>query len=128
MADNFTVEVDTAALFEAMDALMVSAEQHILDAARVTAEAIAREARARVARRTGETARGITVEPARVGIGWIVFADRQDEPGLPGWLEFGTDKMTARPFLFSSARLEEGAHMRRMVDALQQAIDDGGWK
>lgn len=128
MSDKLTIQVESAALFEALDTLGVSAERHILQASRVTADAIAREATARVARRTGETARGITVEPARVGIGWIVFADRPDEPGLPGWLEFGTDKMTARPFLFSSARLEEGAHTRRMVEALQQAINDGGWK
>lgn len=128
MSDKLTIQVESAALFEALDALGVSAEKHIFDASRVTAEAIAREAAARVARRTGATARSLAVEPARVGIGWIVFADRVDMPGLPGWLEFGTKFMTARPFLFNSARLEEGAHTRRMLDALQQAIDDAGFK
>lgn len=128
MADNFTVDADTAALLEAWDALAVDVSAQINDAAKVTADAIAREAVARVARRTGETARGIGVEPATKGIGWVVFADRQSMPGLPGWLEFGTKFMVARPFLFSSARLEEGAHDRRMRAAIQQAIDDAGWK
>ena len=34
--------------------------------------------------------------------------------------------MTAQPFLFASARLEEGAHDRRAREAVQAAIDETG--
>jgi len=34
--------------------------------------------------------------------------------------------MTAKPFLFVSARLEEGAHDRRAREAVQAAIDEKG--
>jgi hypothetical protein len=128
MSDKLTIAVESEALFDALDALGVSADAHVLAAAEVTGRRVADEARARVRRRTGETARGITVEQAKVGIGVVVFVDRPDEPGVPSFLEFGTKFQTATPFLFNSARLEEGAHTRRMVQALQDAIDDSGFK
>lgn len=126
MSKLLTIDVDTRALMDAIDRFPALVEKHVLIAAERTAQNVAREARNRVARATGETARGIGVEVAKRGPGYVVFADRPDEPGLPGWLEFGTKKMAAQPFLFVSARLEEGPHDRRMRDAIRDAISEGG--
>lgn len=106
----------------------VLAERHLKDAAYITAGAIAREARARVARATGETAQGITVQETYSRDGYVVFPHRPDQPGLPGWLEFGTEKMGARPWLFNSARLEELSHRRRVQQAIGFAIEDAGFE
>lgn len=143
MSDFFQADAntpETAALIAALDRLPdVMQERHTKPAAKVTADNIAREARARVRRRTGRTAAGITVEESHDGQGYVVLPfneqfelaiisagnDQQPE-NLPIWLEFGTRFMTARPYFFASARLEEGAHDRRMRQAIQNAIDDVG--
>ena len=60
--------------------------------------------------------------------GWRVYVEPMPPrpANLPQWIEFGTKKMQARPFLFSSARLEEGAHVRRISEALTVAIEEQG--
>lgn len=127
MADSMIIDVDTRALLAAMDALGVEAERHTKAAAKITADNIAGEARRRVARRTGQTAAGIVVREDYTRAGYIVAAERNPYPILPMWLEFGTKFMTPRPFFFASARLEEGAHERRMREAIQQAINAVGF-
>lgn len=122
MADKFTIEIDTRELFAALDAIPDAVLAELQIAAKETADNIAREARARVRRRTGKTGAAITVERARDGMGYVVFigADRQH---IGHFLEWGTKFMTAKPFLFVSARLEEGNHDRRAGEAVQRAID-----
>lgn len=124
MANLLQIDVDARGLIAALDRLGAAAERHVLNAAGVTAARIAQEARSRVARATGKTAAGIGIDVAKVGAGYVVFAERPEMPGLPGWLEFGTQHMTARPFLFAAARLEEGAHDRRIREAIHDAIDE----
>lgn len=127
MSDHLTIDVDTSSLLAALDRLGVVAEKHIREAALETAGRVASEARARVARATGVTAGAITIDEEKTRPGFRVFvAPTQRAANLPIWLEFGTKRMTARPFLFSSARLEEGAHERRVAAALQDAIDEVG--
>lgn len=128
MADGFTVEVDTRALVAALDAIPDAVLRHLKVAARITADNIAREARGRVARRTGRTGAAITVEEARSGDGYVVFVANAaaDWPHLDIGLEFGTKFMSKRPFLFASAQLEEGSHDRRSREAVQAAIDEMG--
>jgi HK97 gp10 family phage protein len=144
VADRMTITVDTTALLAALDALPDRVHAHLKAAAKITAENIAREARARVARRTGETAAHIRVEETHSGDGYIVWVapevrvshhtmpsgrshtQKVTYNALAGWLEFGTRHMPARPFLFVSARLEEGAHDRRCREAVQAAIDETG--
>lgn len=115
-----------------MGAIPALVEKHAKAAARVTAEAIAQGARGRIRRRAGgptrsrHTAEGIVVEELTKGSGWGVFVDSPDMPGLPGWIEHGTKYMTARPFMANSAKLEEGPHERRLNDAIQDAIEEGG--
>jgi hypothetical protein len=145
MANPFiSIEVDTRALLAALDAIPAEVHAHLKAAAKLTAENIAAEARRRVARRTGETAAHIVVEETHSGDGYIVWVEpdvRISSHTMPsgrthtqavsynalgGWLEFGTRFMSARPFLFASARLEEGAHDRRSREAIQAAIDAHG--
>lgn len=129
MAKFFTVDADASALLAALDQLGAVAERHVKNAAAVTAGRIQQEARARVRRATGQTAAAITVDeaPAPLG-GYRVYVGQmgQRPTELPLWLEFGTVKMTAQPFLLSSARLEAGAHERRIAEAIQDAIDEVG--
>jgi hypothetical protein len=140
MADKLTIDVDTRALVAAMDRLGASAIQHTKRAAKATADRIVVEARARVRRRTGVTAASIHAEETRNGDGWVVlpwdegFARSLAESGnndrvnfsLPGWIEFGTDHMPARPYFFAAARMEEGTHDRRMRQAIVDAIEEVG--
>lgn len=122
MAPLLTCDVDTAALFAAMDALGAKAETLVKGAARETAERITQEARGRVRRATGATAAGITIEETHDKTGYVVFVQRPDNPGLPGWIEHGTKFLPSRGFLFVSARLEEGPHWRRVSDAVHDAL------
>lgn len=120
----FEIEMDTRAVVAALDRLGDLAGPYVKEAAGVTAERIATEARARVARRTGVTLAGIGVREDASGLGYLVVADRQQFPLLPAWLEYGTKHMNARAFFGPSARLEEGPHMRRIEDAIDKALSD----
>lgn len=142
----FKIEVDTRALLAALDKLGDRVAARVKAAAKVSAESIAREARARVARHTGQTAKDIHVAESHDKTGYVVLpyppfteivghtmrktgrfhTQRVTTKGLPGWLEFGTRYMTARPYFFASARLEEGAHDRRIRQAVQDTIDEVG--
>lgn len=129
MADNLTITVDTHALLEALIRLGPAAEQYVHAAARVTAERIQVEARGRVRRATGRTAAAITLDEAGAPLhGWRVFVAPMPPraANLPIWIEFGTKFMSSRPFLFSSATLEEGRHQVRIAEAVQHAIDEVG--
>lgn len=125
MADSFTVTVDDAALLVALAAIPAAVLAHLKPVAKITADNIAREAKGRVARRTGATGEAITVEETRNGDGYVVFVGHK-RGHIGQFLEFGTKFMTARPFLFASARLEEGPHDRRSRAAVQAAIDEMG--
>jgi HK97 gp10 family phage protein len=123
-----TITADVAGVLQALDRLGAEvAQRHVQAASRVTANKIDEEARRRVRRRTGKTAEGITVRDDFTGKGSVVVAERRPFSNLPGWLEHGTVHMRASPFLFNSARLEEGAHLQRIARALQDAIDEQGF-
>jgi len=137
MAEDFTITVDDAALLAALDAIPEAVLAYLKPAAKVTADNICREAKLRLERQlgpnaTGATVRGIHVEPTRDDerAGYVVLGYDANIPHDGGpvdqWLEFGTQYMAARPFLFASARLEEGAHDRRSHEAIQDAIDAQG--
>lgn len=127
MANLATFEFDATSVLDALEALSdVVLERHTKPAARVTADNVAREASARVRRRTGETARGIEVREDYERAGYIVESKRQQFPLLPYWLEFGTQHMLPSPYFFASASLEEGPHERRMRQAIVDAIEESG--
>jgi len=125
MADSFTIAVDTSELLAALAAIPAEVHARLKAAAKTTAEAIATEARARVRRRTGQTGDAITVEETHSGDGYVIYTGNGRQH-IASFLEFGTKFMTAKPFLFASARLEEGAHDRRCREAVQAAIDSTG--
>lgn len=135
--DRLDITLDTAALYAALDRLGPVGEGLIRTAAFETATAIDREATARLSRQlgpgsTGTTAAGIVVEPDYAGVGYIVAARRDPFPNLPLWLEKGTKRgggthaNVARPFFYVSAFLEEGAHYRRVAEAVSAALADTG--
>lgn len=132
MAPLLTIDADASEVLAAMDRLGDQVSSHVKAAAKVTADAIAKETRARIPRRAGgptyarHTADGVTVEETYSGDGYVVFIAQPDMAGLPGWLEFGTKHMTPRPALFASANLERGSHDRRIVEAVNDAIEGVG--
>ena len=122
-----SISADTSELFRAMDRLVDAELQRFTKpVAQDTAERVEAEARRRVRIRTGTTHAGITTRETRDGTGYVVSAYRQQFPNLPIWLERGTERMPAYPFFFEGARLEAGGHERRMLGAIQQAIDEAG--
>lgn len=132
MAPLLKIDADASEVLAAMDRLGDRVASHVKAAAKVTADAIAKETRARIPRRAGgptysrHTAEGVTVEEAHSGDGYVVFIAQPDMAGLPGWLEFGTKYMPPRPALFASATLERGSHDRRIVEAVNDAIEGVG--
>ncbi len=128
MADGVTITVDTAGLLAALDAVGDLIEAYTMPVAKQAAERIAADARARVARSTGETRSGIHVERSHDGKGYVVMAYdvNRGQPPVDYWLEEGTRFMTAKPFFYASASLEEGAYRRAVAEAIQQAIAEVG--
>lgn len=129
MAD-ITVDVDASEVLALLDALGPTAETYVHEASRVTAERIQQEAQTRARRATGLLIESIDIEEAGPPMnGYRVFvAEMTDERGPRAdefalWHEAGTKHMKAQPFMEVSAQLEEGPHLRRLAEALQDAID-----
>jgi len=121
-----TLNVDTTALLAALDAIPDAVLAHLKPESKITADNVAAEAARRVQRRTGKTGDAITVEETHNGDGYVVFVGN-GRGHVGRYLEFGTrGHAHAHPFLFVSARLEEGPNLRRARLAIQDAIDEKG--
>jgi len=123
---GLAITVDVAPLVTALERFPAALEEATRAASEVSAENIANEARARVARRTGETAEGIVVVEAPEVAGYDVIVSHPTKPGLPWWLELGTKHMTARPFFDASVALEEELHERRIGEAVATTLEAEG--
>lgn len=122
-----TIDVDASSLLAALDRLGDAIAPRLKRVARGTAEAIQSGAQRRLSAQTagtGQTAAAITIEDIVGGYRVYVGPVPQRAENLPLWLEFGTKHMTGRPFLFAEAVLQEGAHLRRVAEALQDAVDE----
>jgi hypothetical protein len=153
MADGISISVDAKEALALFDRLGAAADYVCSEVALDTAKRIVAEAQRRVARATGETARGIHFEVTHDGKGYVVlmgdatmrettfsrlsarqnriarggrYARAKQVPHTGIYLEFGTKFHRPRPFLFSSAELEEGPHLRRLVVRIQQWLDEEG--
>lgn len=140
--DQIAADMDTTELTALFLELRDSSQTYVNEASQETAEAIAREAKARLHRQlgpnaTGLTEAGIAARPAYDNNGFIVISEREPFPNLPLWLEKGTKKGRrkdgslahsnyARPYFWISAELEAGAHYRRIGEALGRAISEKG--
>lgn len=139
MANSVTFEYDATRLLAALDFLTEAVRLPTLEACRVTAEAIATEARARAARRGPNPTKAqqgrppieelIRVEAMHNGTGYVVIVQEVDETAayLPFYLERGGPHVFPvigkRPFFFVSATLEQPAHQQRINDAAQAGVD-----
>lgn len=126
-------DLDIAPAVRALDAVPDALQARVNDASRVTAEAIVRDARARLQRQlspnsTGQTVEGIHAVPAYDGNGWVLLADNDRMPNLPLWLEKGTRpgkrrnfaRVAPRPFFYVAIEMEVGPHELRIRDAMAQ--------
>lgn len=122
MPDALTIDAELASLFAAFDRVPATLEPRLLDVARVTANAMASEARERLQRQLGPNATGAMVNSIKVledytGNGFVVLTDLQPEQAislhtmkrsgrmhtqqvsvnlLPVWLEKGTKPGTRK--------------------------------
>jgi hypothetical protein len=119
------IQVDNTAVLAALDAIPDAVRAHLKPESKVTADNIAAEAARRIRRRTGQTGDAITVEETNNGDGYVVFVGG-GRGHIGRYLAWGTTFMKGDDFLFASARLEEGANLRRAVLAIQDAIDEKG--
>ncbi len=124
----FTASVDATEVVALLDRLAYSAQFVTREVARTTAEKIVHEAQARIRRATGESASEIHYELTRDETGYVVLGYREggNEGVVDKYLEFGTKFQYAKPFFFSSAQLEDGPHMRRLVERMQEWLDNAG--
>ncbi len=132
MAEILTVSCDPTELLARLDGQTLgnALKPFIKVASKVSADHIAQEAAARLARQirgpsSGRTVAGITVKSS--GMGWVVRAGNLAVPMLPRWLE-GAFQNVARhkPFLMASAALEESAHRERIDGAIQAGLSEYG--
>jgi len=120
-----TIDIDSGALLAALQRVGVSIEGRLKLIARGTANRVAMEAKARVARATGETLEGIVVEESQDGAGYVVVSRNRRMPNLPIWIERGTKAgkpgshtQAPRPFFEPAAQLEAGPHAQRVYAAV----------
>ena len=147
MADAMKIALDAELALRALGQVGDRANQWISVASEETAKRVVEEALRRVAR-SGLPHKGddiptwtkIHYEKAKSGIGHVVMAYDAGGKGSGGrgtqyhvdiWLERGTSSgrgrssgMRAQPFLWVSAELEEGAHLRRMQEAFMSGMDE----
>ena len=112
------VHVDAAAVLGALEQFPDLVAAHLKVSFKETADAIAREAKGRIRRRTGATGDAITVEESHDGKGYVVFVG-DPRTYIGRFLEFGTVHMSAKPFLFVflttvTPRQGNSAHMGRL--------------
>lgn len=131
MAKELTIEVDAADVLRMMAELGPAAEEHVRKASEVTAVRIRTEARSRARRATGRLFNAIKVKELDGRLpGFAVYVDHMaDERGrrpsvFPWWHEQGTEHMDAQPFMGPAAELEQQPHLRRVADALADAIEE----
>jgi hypothetical protein len=124
----FSASVDASGLLSLFDRMGPSMDFLARQVALDTAKRIVREAQARVKRATGTTAEGIHFEVSYDGAGYVVlgYAKGNNDAPVDRFLESGTMHMYARPFFFVSAELESGPHMRRLIEKMQDWLDQVG--
>ena len=132
MADVIAVTCDPTDLLAKLEGetLTQALKPFIKAAAKISADHIASEARARLDRQLSGTSTGATVGGIRVksvGIGWVVLSENARVPMLPRWLE-GAFKDVARhkPFLMASATLEQAVHTERISAAIAAGLSEYG--
>jgi hypothetical protein len=121
VANDVSASCDPTAVVEALRAAQPGIDKRVDTTAHDTADRVAADAQRRVARRTGETAASIHVEPARKGTGYVVVAG-----GAARFLETGTKYMLARAFLYPAVRIEQAGFDRRIGNDVQDGIDAVG--
>lgn len=132
MAEGFEIDVDAASVLAMLDQLGERSDVLVHEASGETAEAVQFEWRSRVRRATGRYYEAIRRKEAEGPLrGFHVYVDQMSNPdggmrakNFPIWQEEGTKYMAATPAMQAAIDLEEGLHLRRVSDALQEGIDE----
>lgn len=128
-----TIDVDADGLLRLFNRLPATfrSSRRIQNVVRGTGNRVAAEAKRRLHSQlgpnaTGATVEGIQVEDAHDGDGVVVVSRRQPSPFIGRLLDKGTANMAPREHFDQAAQLEEGSHLRRMAEAVQDEIDGLG--
>lgn len=131
MPNELKITVDAKDVLAMLKRLGPAADAYVHEVSEITAVRIRTEARARARHATGRLQNAIKIrEMGPPLLGFQVYVDAMaDERGrrpdiFPWWHEKGTQHMDAQPFMSSAVELEEGPHLRRIAEALQDAIDE----
>ena len=89
--------------------------------ARDTAQKVATNARRRVPVRTGDLKGTIVVTEESAGRAYRISVGRMDGPPIAMFLEYGTERMDAKPFFGPSLEDERAAYMRDLDAATATA-------
>lgn len=147
MADALmSLSIDTADVLRLLNRVQPTIEPKLKAVAKVTADRICTEARRRVPVRTGRLRDSIEVREDQSRHGYVVgtflvpkvgislhtrkktgrqHTQRVTQDNLPLWIEKGTaphSHADARPFLDPAGKLEEGPHLRRLTDVLEDEL------
>lgn len=150
MSDRLmTVEFDTARVLSGFKKLGGTATPLLESAAYQTALAVKARAQALFPRRkvgvSDQSWMNVVIQKRNIG-GYVVMTGdvvgrkekaRRTRLGMKNarstfyavkhtglWLEFGTRKMRKQPWLFPAAAAEEGAHLNRIANALDRAVQE----
>jgi hypothetical protein len=143
VAELLTIGVDYSETVRMFEAFGMKAQARVLAVAFITANAIKAQAVDTMRKGRPFTSRNVAVEPRRRSDGYAVLMNRnvKDTGGASGaafasaksaqrhvgkWLEFGTLKMTAKPWLFPAAAREESAYLQRVIEAVERAKAEAG--
>jgi hypothetical protein len=138
--DEITAVLEREQLRLSIEQLGNTSMRHTKAAAKVTADNIQRESRARARRQllnpTGTLEAGLVVRDDYAQVGYVVmslYRDAREMYNVPIWVEKGTRQgkprshdAPARPYFWPSVLLEIGAHERRITEAMDQALAEEG--
>lgn len=130
MADQVTVTIEHDTITTAFARLGDVAHSALAAVARDTATRLKEDMQSRLRRQThgtGKTADAIAAFRTDDGFYRVTSGDMGLRPAnLPIWLEFGTKYMTPKPYFYGAIQLEQGAYLRRVEAALEDAISGLG--
>ena len=146
---DVSVTIDTKEILASLNRVGNRAQGLALAQAFRTASAIKSAAQSMIAKRRPYTYSLIVFEPTRRGNGYVVMMTDQYKDGTAParhrsnrnrgalkykqekhvglWLEFGTNRMRPRPWLFPAASTQEQPYLAGLAESLERAIREEGF-
>lgn len=112
------ITVDASGFLKSADRLKITTRLRVIHAVDETRQKIEEKAKENIAVDSGKTKRAIDSETVRGGMQAIVGV-KKSRAHIGRWLEFGTAKTRAQPWLNPAAESERQNHIDRMKKAVR---------